>query len=84
MTGLAIAVSILWSIDKIPADKKLFRHVTFVAQIFPLMLLIGAFIVDADSLDLVSRYGGDDLPLLYRISAVWGGRPVLCFCGLHC
>ncbi len=58
LTGLAIAVSILWSIDKIPADKKMFRHVTFVAQIFPLMLLIGAFIVDADSLDLVSRFGG--------------------------
>ena len=84
LTGLAIAVSILWSIDKIPVDKKMFRHVTFVAQIFPLMLLIGAFIVDADSLDLVSRFGGDDLPLLYRISAVWGGRagPLLLWAAL--
>ena len=33
-----------------------------------------AFIFDFEVLDLVSRYGGEELPLLYRISAVWGGR----------
>ena len=33
-----------------------------------------AFIFDFQALDLVSRYGGEELPLLYRISAVWGGR----------
>ena len=44
------------------------------SQISPFALLVGAFVVDASSLELVTRYGGSELPLLYRVSAVWGGR----------
>ncbi|MBM67185.1 MAG: hypothetical protein CMB39_01885 [Euryarchaeota archaeon] len=50
------------------------RHVTMATQAAPFVLLVAAFLVEATTLDLVSRYGGDGLPLLYRISAVWGSR----------
>ena len=50
------------------------RHVTMATQAAPFVLLVAAFLVGATTLDLVSRYGGDGLPLLYRISAVWGSR----------
>ena len=50
------------------------RNVTLASQIAPFALLAGAFVLDASSLDLVARFGGDGLPLFYRISAVWGGR----------
>nr|MCS5626989.1 hypothetical protein [Planctomycetota bacterium] len=50
------------------------RHVTMATQAAPFVLLVAAFFVGATTLDLVSRYGGDGLPLLYRISAVWGSR----------
>ena len=50
------------------------RNVTLASQVAPFALLVGAFVLDASSLDLVARFGGDGLPLFYRISAVWGGR----------
>ena len=50
------------------------RNVTMASQISPFALLVGAFVVDASSLELVARYGSSELPLLYRVSAVWGGR----------
>jgi len=53
-----------------------------IAQVAPFMLLLLAFLRDWDTLDLVDRLGGSDLPILYRISAVWGGRagPLLMWC----
>ena len=50
------------------------QNVTMASQISPFALLVGAFVVDASSLELVARYGSSELPLLYRVSAVWGGR----------
>ncbi|HJM77549.1 MAG: cytochrome c biogenesis protein CcsA [Candidatus Thalassarchaeaceae archaeon] len=50
------------------------RYVTMACQSAPFALLVAAFLIEATTLDLVSRYGGDGLPLLYRISAVWGSR----------
>jgi len=40
----------------------------------PFFILVGAFLVEDSSLDLVSRYVGEDLPWIFRISAVWGSR----------
>ena len=50
------------------------RIVTAASQSSPFLLLAVAFIIDAENLDLVVRYGGSELPLLYRISAVWSSR----------
>ena len=73
-----LALALLTSLHQITRPEKagdpIVRNVTMAAQISPFALLVGAFILDASSLDLVSRYGGDELPLLYRISSVWGGR----------
>ena len=73
-----LALALLTSLHQITRPEKagdpVVRNVTMAAQISPFALLVGAFVLDASSLDLVARYGGDELPLLYRISAVWGGR----------
>ncbi len=60
------------------------RNVTVASQISPFLLLVVAFVIDAENLDLVVRYGGSDLPLLYRISAVWSSRsgPLLLWAGI--
>ncbi|MDP7002352.1 MAG: cytochrome c biogenesis protein CcsA [Candidatus Thalassarchaeaceae archaeon] len=52
----------------------LLRHCTLIAQMAPFLFLAYAFLLEETSLDLVSRLVGQDLPLLYRISAVWGSR----------
>jgi cytochrome c biogenesis factor len=66
------------------AGNKLFRSIALFAQISPFIFLVFAVISDFSSLKLVTEYGGADLPLLYRISAVWGGRagPLLLFAAL--
>ena len=50
------------------------NNITFLFQISPFFLLVYAFLFDIQSLSLVSEYGGSNLPIFYRISAVWGGR----------
>jgi len=66
------------------AGKRLFKNLTILSQVTPFLLLVIAFIIDDSSLKLVTEYGGADLPILYRISAVWGGRsgPLLLFAAL--
>ena len=66
------------------AGTRFFKNLTILSQIAPFLLLVIAFIIDASSLKLVTEYGGADLPILYRISAVWGGRagPLLLFAAL--
>lgn len=66
------------------AGTRLFKNVTTISQTAPFILLVIAFIIDDSSLKLVTEYGGSDLPILYRISAVWGGRsgPLLLFASL--
>ena len=83
-----LIIAIISSINQIlrfqNAGNKLFRSIVLLAQIFPFAFLVFAFISDFSSLKLVTEYGGADLPLLYRISAVWGGRagPLLLFAAL--
>ena len=83
-----LIIAIISSINQIlrfqNAGNKLFRSIALLAQIFPFAFLVFAFISDFSSLKLVTEYGGADLPLLYRISAVWGGRagPLLLFAAL--
>ncbi len=71
---LAVGTGLLWCFTRLPAGEPLARHVTLAAQVAPFLFLMLAFISDWEALDLVKRYGGSDLPLLYRVSAVWGGR----------
>ena len=71
---LAVVSSLIWCFSRLPRGESLARHTTLAAQVAPWVFLTTAFIFDFEALDLVSRYGGEELPLLYRISAVWGGR----------
>ena len=71
---LAVVSSLIWCFSRLPRGEQLARHTTLAAQVAPWVFLTTAFIFDFEGLDLVSRYGGEELPLLYRISAVWGGR----------
>ncbi len=71
---LAVVSSLIWCFSRLPRGEPLARHTTLAAQVAPWVFLSTAFIFDFEALDLVSRYGGEELPLLYRISAVWGGR----------
>lgn len=71
---LAVVSSLIWCISRLPRGEPLARHTTLAAQVAPWVFLTTAFIFDFEALDLVSRYGGKELPLFYRISAVWGGR----------
>ena len=71
---LAVVSSLIWCFSRLPRGEPLARHTTLAAQVAPWVFLTTAFIFDFEGLDLVSRYGGEELPLLYRISAVWGGR----------
>ena len=71
---LAVVSSLIWCFTRLPAGEPLARHTTLASQVAPWIFLTSAFIFDFQVLDLVSRYGGEELPILYRISAVWGGR----------
>ena len=58
------------------AGTRLFKNITILSQTAPFILLVFAFIIDDSSLKLVTEYGGSDLPILYRISAVGAVEPV--------
>ena len=84
LLALAVATCLHQALRPEKAGDILARNVSLAAQVSPFALLVGSFVVDASSLDLVARYGGADLPLLYRVSAVWGGRagPLLLWAAL--
>ena len=85
---LLLFIAIIFSANQIfryqNAGNNLTKTLASIAQVSPFLLLVLAFIFDFSSLKLVTEYGGADLPLLYRISAVWGGRagPLLLFAAL--
>ncbi len=85
---LLLLIAIIFSVNQIfryqNAGNNLTKTLASIAQVSPFLLLVLAFIFDSSSLKLVTEYGGADLPLLYRISAVWGGRagPLLLFAAL--
>lgn len=77
----ASIISLIWaSSSKI--SRRLPLSILVTIQSLPFTLIVIAFIWNWESLDLVSRFGGEELPFLYRISAVWGGRsgPLLMWC----
>jgi len=84
LLALAVFTSLHQTMRPDKAGDVLARNITLVSQISPFTLLVGAFVIDASSLDLVARYGGAGLPLFYRVSAVWGGRagPLLLWAAL--
>ncbi|MDG1524954.1 MAG: cytochrome c biogenesis protein CcsA [Candidatus Thalassarchaeaceae archaeon] len=45
-----------------------------IALMSPFTVLLFLFLIDASSIEYVWNNGGSDLPLLYRISAIWAGR----------
>jgi len=45
-----------------------------IALMLPFSALMFLFLIDASSIEYVWNNGGSDLPLLYRISAIWAGR----------
>ena len=50
------------------------RNLLGIALMLPFLALMTFFILDISSLEYVWMNGGSDLPLLYRISAIWAGR----------
>ena len=63
--------------------KKWLKRAIVILQIQPFIVLTFLFVSDSTSYDFVRLYGGGEMPLLYRISAVWGGRegPTLLWAG---
>jgi len=50
------------------------RQVIGWLLMLPFALLLVLFLIDASSFEYVWLHGGSDLPLAYRISALWAGR----------
>lgn len=67
-----------------PSRRKQLRYSLSVLQFLPFIVLTTLFVSDSIEYDLVRLYGGSEMPLLYRISAVWAGRegPTLLWAGL--
>ena len=81
---LAILSGVFQIVRPLSSGDRFVKNVTLATQISPFLFLSAAFIIEASTLDLVSRYVGDGLPLAYRISAVWGSRsgPLLLWAAL--
>ena len=71
---LALLVSVFLVFRPEASSNPLVRNMSMAIQSAPFLLLAACFLIEANSLDLVSRYVGEGLPLSYRISAVWGSR----------
>mgnify|MGYP005691752189 FL=1 len=70
--GIASSLILLSSVGRpIGASSK---NLVLFSQALPFVLLTYCFVTDARSIELVYRFGGDDLPLFYRVSAVWSSR----------
>ena len=50
------------------------RKLLAIALMFPFTALLFLFLIDASSIEYIWNNGGSDLPLMYRISAIWAGR----------
>jgi len=74
-----LALALLATINQIARPKSetfSIRIITMILQVSPFLLIVFSFILEATTLDLVSRYAGfgSNLPFFYRISAVWSSR----------
>lgn len=81
---LAILTGVFQIVRPLNGGDRFVKNVTLAAQVSPFIFLSSAFLVEANTLDLVSNYVGDGLPPAYRISAVWGSRsgPLLLWAAL--
>ena len=50
------------------------RRLLGILLMVPFSILLFLFLIDASSIEYVWNNGGSDLPLFYRISAIWAGR----------
>ena len=50
------------------------RRLLGILLMLPFSMLLLLFLIDASSIEYVWNNGGHDLPLFYRISAIWAGR----------
>jgi Cytochrome c biogenesis factor len=71
---LALLVSLYLVIRPAASSQPFLRTAAMRTHSSPFLLLSLSFLLEATSLDLVSSYVSEGLPLLYRISAVWGSR----------
>ena len=74
-----LALALLATINQIARPKSetfSIGIITMILQVSPFLLIVFSFILEATTLDLVSRYAGfgSNLPFFYRISAVWSSR----------
>ncbi|MCH1592289.1 MAG: cytochrome c biogenesis protein CcsA [Candidatus Thalassarchaeaceae archaeon] len=81
---IGIAFSVLQAISTGKHSSPISRDLAVISQVSPFLLLVFCFVTDVRSLELVFRFGGEDLPLFYRISAVWSSRsgPLLLWAAL--
>ena len=79
-----IAFSALQCTSRASLSSSISRDLALVSQVSPFLLLMFCFVTDVKSLELVFRFGGEGLPLFYRISAVWSSRagPLLLWAAL--
>ena len=74
LVSLALLVSLYLVIRPEASSHSSLRTAAIAVQSSPFLLLSLSFLFEATSLDLVSSYVGEGLPVFYRISAVWGSR----------
>ena len=74
LVSLALLVSLYLVIRPEASSHSSLRTAAMGIQSSPFLLLSISFLFEATSLDLVSSYVGEGLPVFYRISAVWGSR----------
>ena len=74
LVSLALLVSLYLVIRPEASSHSSLRTAAIAVQSSPFLLLSISFLFEATSLDLVSSYVGEGLPVFYRISAVWGSR----------
>jgi len=71
---VGIASSLLISSSVGRTTRASSKNLVLFSQALPFILLTYCFVTDARSIELVFRFGGEDLPLFYRVSAVWSSR----------
>ena len=74
LVSLALLVSLYLVIRPEASSHSSLRTAAMGIQSSPFLILSISFLFEATSLDLVSSYVGEGLPVFYRISAVWGSR----------
>lgn len=67
------ALALAFDLPKRIEEKRLTALLHFLVA-FPFLVMAGLFLVDASNYRLVWEHGGSDLPLRYRLAALWEGR----------